>query len=163
MTTGKWAAHGVPHTGWRCIAIKDLGDRNPRPVCEMCDLHSIRYVHEMQHPHYRDILYCGCVCAGHMEEDPEGAHQREDRFRKEQARREKWLSRRWRPEWPLGEYVKTGGFRVIAWKNAVGAGYCARVEHHATGRQRQSKLFYPTLDAAKLAAFDVMNDMAGRL
>jgi len=163
MTTGKWAVTGVPHTGWRCIDIKDLGDRDPRVVCEMCEVHSIRYVHEMHHDDYRETLYCGCVCAGHMEEDPDSARQREHLFRKQQTRRKNWLSRRWRPDWPLGEYVKTDGFRIIAWKNAVGDGYCARVEHRDTGYQRQSKLFYPTLDAAKLAAFDATIDMAARL
>jgi len=163
MTISKSAAPGVPHTGWRCIDIKDLGDRKPRLVCEMCEVVTIRYVHEMQHGDHPDILYCGCVCAGQMEEDPDGARQREHLFRKRQTRRKNWLSRRWRPDWPRGEYIDTSGFHVSVWTNGSDGGYSARVEHLDTGRQRQSKPFYPTLDAAKLAAFDAMIDMAAPL
>ena len=92
--TGKWSQPGVPHKGWTCIDIEDLGE--PSATCEMCETQEVRYVHHMQHPHYPDILGCGCVCAGHMEGDYEGARQREQVLRNANARRRKWLTRDWR-------------------------------------------------------------------
>ena len=171
MTTGKWAVPGVPHTGWRCINIKDLGEREPRLKCEMCEVVAIRYVHEMQHGEYQDILYCGCVCAGHMEEDLVGAQAREKAFKASSSRREKWLARRWRytveydSEGRLNnaESVKAGGFDVSVWRRRDGSGWAAKVEHRDTGRRRYSERYYETMEAAKLAAFDAMIGMAARL
>jgi hypothetical protein len=34
--TGKWALPGVPHKGWTCASIDDLGE--PSHVCEMCEV-----------------------------------------------------------------------------------------------------------------------------
>ncbi len=64
---GKWSIAGVPHKGWTCVDIEDLGE--PSAECEMCESQSIRYVHHMQHPQYANVLAVGCVCAGHMEGD----------------------------------------------------------------------------------------------
>ena len=49
---GKWSEQGVPHKGWRCIDVEDLGEFDS--VCEMCDTQEIRYVHYMQHSDYED-------------------------------------------------------------------------------------------------------------
>jgi hypothetical protein len=62
---GKWSQPGVPHRGWTCEGVEDLGE--PDAICEMCERQEIRYVHTMVHPEYPDKLACGCVCAGHME------------------------------------------------------------------------------------------------
>jgi hypothetical protein len=32
---GKWSQRGVPHKGWTCIGVEDLG-REDRAICEMC-------------------------------------------------------------------------------------------------------------------------------
>ncbi|GHV31592.1 hypothetical protein AGMMS4952_20620 [Spirochaetia bacterium] len=55
---GKWSDKGVPHKGWKCIDIEDLGE--PSLTCEMCESQEIRYVHYMKHPGYKDILKVGC-------------------------------------------------------------------------------------------------------
>lgn len=60
--TGKWSQPGVPHKGWTCLDIEDLGE--PSATCEMCEAQEIRYVHHMEHPNYSGSLGCGCVCAG---------------------------------------------------------------------------------------------------
>src|SRR5262249_44444099 len=79
--TGKWRQPGVPHRGWECTGIEDLGAC--AITCEMCEVQLIRYVHEMRHPDYPDALNVGCICAGHMEEDLVGAREREEDFKKE--------------------------------------------------------------------------------
>ncbi|MBO1518817.1 hypothetical protein J3U76_04035, partial [Oceanisphaera sp. DM8] len=72
---GKWSRSGVPHRGWHCVDIEDLG--SPQVECGMCESQSIRYVHHMEHPAYPEVLEVGCVCAGHMEEDVAAARTRE--------------------------------------------------------------------------------------
>lgn len=54
---GKWSVPGVPHKGWTCIDIEDLGA--PDAICEMCERQDIRYVHTIQNPDYAGTLHCG--------------------------------------------------------------------------------------------------------
>lgn len=62
---GKWSQPGLPHRGWHCVDIEDLGE--PQVECEMCESQTIRFVHHMEHPDYSQVLEVGCICAGHME------------------------------------------------------------------------------------------------
>jgi hypothetical protein len=106
MSTGKWAIAGVPHKGWVCVDIKDLGE--VAAVCEMCEVVEIRYVHHMEHKDYPEVLGCGCICAGHMEDDLIGARTRENNFKNNKARRQRWLSRRWYRNY---EYISISEYR----------------------------------------------------
>ena len=58
----KWSVLGVPHRGWTCIEIEDLGA--PDAVCEMCERQDNRYTHAMQHPDCPEKLHCGCASSG---------------------------------------------------------------------------------------------------
>jgi len=80
MGTGKWKKSGVPHKGWQCIHMEDLGD--VIGVCEMCEYKSIRYVHHMKHPEYSKTIGAGCRCAGNMEKDYANALDRQYEFTK---------------------------------------------------------------------------------
>src|SRR5262245_16213890 len=92
---GKWAQTGVPRRGWTCTGMEDRGEAET--VCQMCETVVVRYVHTMRHADYPGILECGCVCAGHMQEDVEGARRRESDFQNKQKRRQTWLhSASWR-------------------------------------------------------------------
>jgi hypothetical protein len=153
MTTGKWLEPGVPHKGWRCVHIADMEDVNQ--TCQMCEVQPIRYVHFMEHDDYLAVLECGCVCAGNMEQDREGAKERETTFKARQARRKHWLIRRWHETYRGGEYIKTDGFHISVWPKGDGT-YGAKVECRYTGEKRYSRRRYETMEAAKLAAFDVM-------
>jgi hypothetical protein len=73
-----WSRPGVPHRGWSCVDVEDLGE--PSEVCEMCEQAQLRYVHVMRHPEWEGELRVGCVCAGRMEEDYKRAVQREAEF-----------------------------------------------------------------------------------
>lgn len=65
--TGKWLRDDVPHTGWRCIEMKDEGI-----VCEMCEVTKITYNHIMIHDSLPSVaLDCGYVCAAFMTGNPE--------------------------------------------------------------------------------------------
>lgn len=155
-TTGKWAEAGVPHRGWRCVDIEELEEQDH--LCEMCEARLVRFVHVMWNDRYDGELRVGCVCAGNMEEDLEGARRRESSFKSSRARRTRWLSRKWRTSSAGNEYLNTtDGFNVVIFERAAIWG--ARVEHRASGHSRSSKCPYATSDAAKLAAFDAMLGM----
>src|SRR5665647_1546165 len=91
---GKWSQAGVPHRGWTCVDIEDLG--RPLRSCEMCESQIIRHVHFMEHPDNPEVLEVGCICAGHMEGDLVAAERREAGMRSRAGKRSRWLSRKWR-------------------------------------------------------------------
>lgn len=70
-----WNVEGVPHKGWECIRVDDLGElagpgeEIEYAQCEMCGNERIRYVHVMTHPDYLPTLSVGCVCAEKMTDD----------------------------------------------------------------------------------------------
>jgi hypothetical protein len=153
--TGKWAQPGVPHKGWRCIGIDDLGE--PSTTCEMCEVQEIRYVHTLEHPNYPQRLDCGCVCAGHMTEDLVGAKEREGRLKNAASRRKRWLSRKWKASAKGNPHLKAGDFHVVV--------YPSRLQHWGFRLMRgqetwASTRWYASEDRAKLAAFDAMIGLA---
>ncbi len=84
-----WKRSDVPHEGWTCEGIYDLGE--PVGVCRMCGRQIIRYVHVMSHPHYPRKIGAGCICAGRMEGNPKAARERENAFKNRQSRLETFL------------------------------------------------------------------------
>ncbi len=66
----RWDRKGVPHGGWTCIHIEDMGE--PCHTCEMCGQQEIRFVHTMRHDEYIHELDVGCVCAMKMDRNYDG-------------------------------------------------------------------------------------------
>ena len=93
MTENLWNNPDVPHSGWVCTGITDLGA--PSGICQMCGHQIIRYVHHMIHPNYRS-LGVGCICAGKMEGDVERAKKRERDYKNRAARLESFRRRSWK-------------------------------------------------------------------
>jgi hypothetical protein len=75
VRAGRWSRPGVPHRGWSCVDVEDLGE--PNEICEMCEQAEVRYVHVMQHAEWEGELRVGCICAGRMEQDYKRAVERE--------------------------------------------------------------------------------------
>jgi len=152
--SGKWALVDVPHKGWSCIDVEDLGE--PSATCEMCETQTIRYVHRMQHPEYRHgVLACGCICAGFMEEDREAPREREAELRSRASKRSRWLRRAWRVSQRGNDYLKLDGTVVVVFREPRGWKYIVK-DARAALLTSTSKL-YDTGDAAKLAAFDALH------
>lgn len=150
---GKWSEPGVPHRGWTCVDIEDLGA--PDAVCEMCERQEIRYVHYMTHPSYPGELACGCICAGHMEEDLEGAKHREAGLRSAANRRRAWPDLvAWRLTTKGNWTIRKDGYRVTVFRKANK--WSAVISHGATGYERFARRLYDSPHAAKLAAFDAL-------
>ena len=108
-----WKRDDVPHSGWTCVGITDLGE--PCGICEMCGYQVIRYVHHMVHPNYRQ-LNVGCVCAGKMEGDVAAAKKREQDFKSKQARRENFQKRKWKQSRNGNSYAKIKDHLVVLYK-----------------------------------------------
>jgi len=156
---GKWAQPGVPHKGWTCIDITDLGE--PSEICEMCETQEIRYVHYMTHPDWADTLGCGCVCAGNMEEDYQAAYRREQELRKKAGKKQRWLKRPWRISDKGNSYINIDGYygyNIVVYRTATNV-WGFRVLFKLNNRRIVSKLPYPSEDAAKLRAYDAMEYM----
>lgn len=143
-----WKRDDVPHTGWTCTGISDLGA--PVGICEMCGYQIIRYAHHMEHPRYRNLI-AGCICAGKMEGDIAGAKQREAEFKNRQARRMNFFKRKWKQSKKGNEYLKIDQHVIVLyhntnmgnhWKYAIDNQFC--------------KNNYPTRERALAGAFDAL-------
>lgn len=75
---GKWGDPDFPKTDWIFEHDQDLGE--PDTTCEMCEYKIIRFVHHLRHPSGLR-LQAGCVCAGHLLGDVEGAQARDTNMR----------------------------------------------------------------------------------
>lgn len=123
--TNLWKRDDVPHEGWECTGVIDLG--KPVGVCRMCGYQIIRYVHIMKHPNYPRTIGAGCICAGKMEGDVEKAKARETAFKNRQHRRETFLHLPRKRSRNGHEYIKYHGeiitlledkFKKGQWKTA---------------------------------------------
>lgn len=102
-----WKRDDVPHDGWSCVDIIDLGE--PVGVCRMCGYQIIRYVHIMEHPNFPRKIGAGCICAGRMEGDVERAKERESVFKNRLSRKETFLSMKLKRSKNGNEYFKYKG------------------------------------------------------
>ena len=155
--SGKWGQPGVPHKGWSCVGIEDLEE--PSAVCDMCETQEIRYVHYMEHPGYPDQLGVGCICAGHMEQDYEGALRREQSLKASARRRARWLERTWRRSAAGNRYLNVEGYNVVAYergRDAIGPVWGFSITNRKTGSRAASKRPYRTEDQARQASFDAL-------
>ncbi|MFA6947670.1 MAG: UvrD-helicase domain-containing protein, partial [Eubacteriales bacterium] len=101
-----WKHDDVPHDGWHCTDVIDLGQ--PNGVCGMCGYQIIRYVHMMSHPDYPRTIGAGCVCAGRMEGDVERAKRRESDFKNREARMVSFIGHKLKKSRNGNQYFKIG-------------------------------------------------------
>lgn len=158
--TGKWDRDEVPKGGWACLDVIDLGDVDG--TCEMCETQAIRYVHQMTHAEWPEVLGCGCICAGHMSGDPATAREREHHVRLIAARRARWLERSWRLSKAGNPYIRANGFHVVVYPTVASVAWGFRVTNRESERHIQSQKPYPTPEAAKLRSFDAIEWMKQR-
>lgn len=152
--TGKWRQPGVPHSGWICEDIEDLGA--PTAVCQMCEVRSIRYVHHLTHPDFGDeALGVGCVCAEKMEQDYVQPRARERNLRNAAARKRRWLTRNWRISASGNDFLNTDGMNIVVFQRPNGT-WSTRITDRFSSAKKYSRRTYASEDAAKLKAFDEM-------
>jgi hypothetical protein len=147
---GKWSTPSVPHKGWVCIDIEDLGE--PQVQCEMCESQTIRYVHYMEHPRYSTVLAVDCVCAGHMEGNLAVAQNRDAAMQSRASKRKRWTTRKWKIFMNGTPTIKADGFRVTVYPR--GGMWTATLSPLDGSGVLHSKRNFPTIDQAELAAYD---------
>ena len=150
---GKWSQRNVPHKGWHCVEVEDLG--SPEAVCEMCETQEIRYVHHMKYRDYGEILGVGCDCAGNMELDYNAPRYREGQLRNQAQRRSRWVSRQWRISRRGNPYLNTDGFNIIIFEERDET-WGWKLTDQTTRKHKYSGKTFATENEAKLAAFDKM-------
>jgi hypothetical protein len=150
---GKWSQAGVPHKGWRCVDVDDRGEANQ--ICDMCESQPVRFVHHMEHDDYPDILKVGCVCAGHMEENLEGAQRRDKAMASRAGKRARWLQRQWRVSAKGNEWLRADGYRVVVYRK--GNQWAATIAAEDDDFVHHGRRTFPTSNEVKLAAFDFIS------
>jgi hypothetical protein len=153
---GKWARKDVPHKGWICVGIEDLGE--PSEICGMCESVEIRYVHSMQHSDHPQILGVGCICAEHMEQDYVGPRLREKKLRSQAHRRRTWSKRKWSISGRGNSFLNAEGFNLTIFKveETNNRQWVVKVTHRDSGLTQLGRRRYPSEDAAKSAALDAL-------
>ncbi|MGV8830443.1 MAG: hypothetical protein ACOH2N_00585 [Devosia sp.] len=150
---GKWSEPGVPHKGWTCINVEDLGE--PLQRCEMCESVDVRHVQYMTHPSYPGTLACGVICAGHMEQNLERAHGRDQTMKSSARRRKAFPDRKgWYENRNGNPQIKLDGCRVTMFNR--GGGWKSVVHHLRTGNEAFTRDRIQDIDEAKRAAFDTL-------
>lgn len=144
-----WERKDVPKSGWVCVSVDDLG--YPAGICGMCGRQIIRYVHTMLHPAFGRSVGAGCVCAGKMEGDVERARKRERDFKNRQARRESFMSRKWRTSKGGNSYLKIKEHLIVL----------CRIKENNLWKFSLDKVFdgraYKTREECQQAAFDSLD------
>jgi hypothetical protein len=153
---GKWSDPGVPHKGWECDDVEDLGE--PNAICEMCEIQEIRYVHHMTHADYPEGLAVGCVCAENMSGDYVGPSFREKLLRDRARRRKSWSKRMWRQAGYYGDdknrwYLNTDKHRIEVMGASMG---WVIVIDNRRGRKQRGRRTYQTKEAAMAQALDAL-------
>jgi hypothetical protein len=149
---GKWSQPGVPHKGWSCIGIDDL--RCTSSLCEMCETQEIRYVHRMKHPEYPEVLDCGCVCAGNMEEDVIAARYRESALRSLADKRDRWALGKWKISRNGNSYVNKDGYSVVLFP--VGTQWTFIIRNISTNKVIKYRETFDSEFTAKSRSFDAL-------
>lgn len=145
-----WKRDDVPHSGWRCVGITDLGA--PCGVCEMCGYQIIRYVHHMVHDAYRP-LNVGCVCAGKMEGDVAAARKRERDFKSKQTRHANFRKKPWKTSRNGNSYLKIKEHVFVLYKNKFNGKWKYSVDNVFCD------LSYDTREAAVDAVFEKLEQL----
>jgi hypothetical protein len=143
----RWDQPDIPHKDWRCVDVID--HEKPSETCQMCGNERIRFVHVMLHSQYSGSLAVGCVCAEKMSNDYVNPRRRETLLRNKAARRERWLSRKWKLSRNGNFWLKIDGHHIIVFRSKF---VRDRWGFGVDGNFSSSK--YGSVDEAKLASFD---------
>ena len=119
--TNLWKRNDVPHSGWYCTGVIDLGA--PVGTCRMCGYQIIRYVHVMRHNEYPRAIGAGCICAGNMEGSAENAKKRENDYKNRLRRRKSFLNTKFKRSRSGNSYFKYKGEIVTVIEDKFNRGF----------------------------------------
>ena len=158
--SGKWDDPNVPKSGWTCLGVNDLDE--PCAICNMCEVQIIRYVHHMIHPDYQEPLYCGCICAGKMENNIPAAQKRERKLKSVMSNR-KYLSQ---INWPDisrkgNPYKKYKGFVIVLSEREYDRRWTSMIMKNdiIPPIKQYSNTYFAKIEDAKLWGIDKINEI----
>ena len=159
-----WNQHGVPHKGWTCIGIDDVGDgidADERPdyfeVCEMCGQEGVRYLHIMEHPDYNDHLRVGYRCAEKMEDDYINPLRREKDMKNRMNRKKSFMRQEWRLNRNGNFVLRYKGYNITIMKSRYKNGEFGVIFAN-DGVWSYNGQPINSLDMAKALAFEMFDD-----
>jgi hypothetical protein len=163
----RWDRPNVPHKGWVCIGMEDLGEfvdggDIEYESCEMCGKERIRYVHIMSH-NDGGILRVGCGCAAKMEEDYENPKQRDEEAKKKASRRTSFMKKIWRRNENGNYTLRYKGDTITIMKSKFGSTY--GVIHKGTliwDYKGRKNMDFNTSKRAAFDLFDSQHDVSRR-
>lgn len=149
--TGLWSVPHVPHRGWQNVGMDDVGASHE--ICQMCQAREIRYVHEMWHDTYLQVLRVGRICAANMEQNSTLATKRETRLKSDADRRQRFVKGNWQLSGRGNPHRKLRGVHFTLLKAQCGL-YRVRI---ALGDDLSlSEPLFTTMEDAANAIFDAM-------
>jgi hypothetical protein len=155
-----WDNPGIPHKGWVCIDMEDLGECEEfeEPIyekCQMCGKEDIRFVHIMKHSEV-GILRVGCNCAAKMEEDPSNPRKRDTECKNKASRRKSFLNKQWRARGNGNFTLRYKGDMITIFKDQYGPGFGVMYK----GKVKKSHKGEILLDIniSKIAAFELFDE-----
>ena len=161
---GKWSQPGVPHRDWRCVDNYDTFEvhgEDQFETCEMCEVMNIRFVHVMQHDDYPELLHCGCICAGHMEQNKARAKRRDTSMRNRAGRRERFPERKgWRVSAKGTPHIRVDGYHLMVVRRK--GGFAVGVTSPGAGDPKWGRKTYKSELDAQLGCFDALEYMKER-
>lgn len=156
---GKWGQPGVPHKGWVCVGeydtFEELGEEEFQ-TCGMCESAQVRFVHIMENDRYDGQLLCGCICAGHMEQDLASAEGRDHAMRLTAGRRDHFPKRKgWKTSAKGTPYIKVSGYHLMVVRRKDGSFGVGATPPGAREPVWEGKR-YVTVEHAQKGCFDAM-------
>lgn len=164
-----WDKTGVPHKGWTCVDMIDLGEdaddmdfesrkEELYEQCEMCNQEGIRYVHIMEHPDFKGQLRVGCICAEKMEIDYTTPKKRENNLRNRYNRKINFLKQLWEIHANGNLVLKYKGKYITIMKNRHNsAEYGVVYKKIYTFTYNNRKI--TDIQTAKLVAFNIVDKL----
>lgn len=149
-----WSQAGFPHKGWTANTVIDLREDegvsfDAYESCEACGREHIRFVHVLAHDNYPELIRVGCICAEKLTDDYVGPRKRERELRNHAARRERFLSRKWKTSRKGHLWIRLDGVHVGVIPTPDG-------KFRVWIGERFGRLSYDSLRAAQLRIFDVV-------
>lgn len=147
---------GFPRAGWVEDYVADLGAGESQ-MCECCCKEWVRYVHRVCHIDGLWMpLEVGCICAGKLTGNPEGAEQSDRAARNIAARRANWCGLKgWRSGRNGSQILKKDG-RIFCLNSGKFGGWSGSWTGRGDEVWQRVGGWHRDLDAAKLALFDAV-------
>ena len=150
-----WDEPGVPHKGWWCTDVEDLGANGPEytpGTCDMCGKERLRYIHTMEHDNHGPLAVGG-VCAEKMATDYDAKAARKE-LKSKAGVRSRWLSRLWLTSQKGNRYLRLDGLVIGISPTRYGRWKYWITEQDGDRRYKTSDTSYETEGEAKLALFE---------